>query len=160
MSFSNDNPAITNQLPQTINLPDLDDKKLFVEKLEDILKEITDTVNQKDGGLYTLNETASSQQYYMPDDPQSFRNVYRKTFNLIALSGDDIAGSDTVSFEHGFNSIEGSAQIYANCTSSDGKYFTVLWPYVWLSDTDVNFVNPTTDILIQVDVVAQILKEK
>lgn len=158
MSFSSDNPAITNQLPQTINFPDMDDKELFVEYLEDKLKEISDTVNQKDGGLYTLEETASSQQYYDRDDPQCFKNVYRKVFDLIELTGDDIGPGDTVGFPHEFNSITGSAQIYANCSSNDGKYFTLVYPDVYLDDLNINFVNPTTDTLNQADVIANILK--
>lgn len=159
MSFSSDNAAITNQLPNTINLPDLDNKELFVERLEAILKEITDSVNQKDGGLYTKDETASSQQYYNPDDPQEFRNVYRKVFDLIDLNGANVGASASLSYPHEMVGVSGSAMISANCTDSDGKMFTVVYPDVHINEDDLFFTNPVALELLQCDVVINAIKQ-
>lgn len=159
MSFSSDKAAITNQLPATINLPDIDDKDLFVEALEDILKGITDTVNQKDGGLYTLNETASSQQYYNSKDPQSFRNVYRKVFDFILLNGGNIGAGATVSFPHEMSSVSGSAMIYANCTAGDDTMFTLVYPDIYIDDTTIYFINPVALELTQCDIIINVLKQ-
>lgn len=159
MSFSSDNPQITNQLPVTIDLPTLDQKQLFQERLEKLLKDVSNTVNTKEGGLFTLNETGTSQQFYIQGNPQRFRNVYRKTLDFVNLNGGNIAGGAAVNFPHGISGIVENSMIYASCTTIDGRFFTVVFPNVYLDTTLAYFTNPLGVALTQCDVIANILKE-
>lgn len=159
MSFSSDNPQITNQLPVTINLPQMDKKELFQERLDKLLKDISNTTNTKTGGLYTLNEFGSSEQYYTQGNPQKFRNVYRKTLDFVNLNGGNIGASASVSFVHGISSVAESAGIYAHCTTTDGRLFTVVYPDVYIDATTAFFTNPDAVALTQCDVVINVLKE-
>ena len=160
MSFSSDQPQITNQLPQTINLPSIKDKpELFAERVEDLLRQISNSVNSKSGGLKSQAETGASKQFYKQDNPQQFRNVYNKTLDFVQLNGANIAASDSVNFAHNITSLEESAGIFAHCTAADGRRFTVVFPDVWADSTDAYFVNPIAVELSQCDVELNILKE-
>lgn len=159
MSFSSNDPAIVNQIPQTINLPKVGDGDLFQERLEDLLTNIANNCNGKAGGLYTLNEKFSSEQYYKQNDPNNFRNVYRKTIDFVQENGGNIGPSATISFPHGISQVQESAMIYANCTATDGRRFTCVFPDVWVDSSDAHFVNPIAQNLSQVDVVICVLKE-
>jgi hypothetical protein len=159
MSFSSDNPQIINQVQITVNLPDLDNKKLFQERLEYILKTMANSINSKEGGLYTLAETGSSEQYYIQGNPQKFRNVYRKVMDFVEENGADIPASGSVNFAHGISSVVESGRIYANCTATDGRRFTVVFPDVWIDATNAYFVNPVAFDLTQCDIIIQVLKE-
>ena len=158
MSFSSDDAIITNQLPQTITLPDMEDKSNFSDKVEGLFKDVADTVNGKEGGLYSLEEKGSGAQYYTKDNSNTLRNVYRKTFDLVTLNGGSISGSDTVQYTHEIDNLCESAGIYAHCTSVDGLFFTVVFPDIRLNRTSIIFTNPYTQALTQCDVVANILK--
>lgn len=158
MSFSSDNSQIINQSQLTINLPSLSNSKLFESVLTDILRSISNSLNSKEGGLYTLEEKGNSEQYYIQGNPQKFRNVYRKVFDFINLNGGNIGSSASINFAHNINSIFQSAGIYANCKSNDGRIFTVVYPDVWADSTNVYFVNPIAVELTQCDVVLNYLK--
>lgn len=160
MSFSSNDPAIINQLPQTVNLPSLKDPDLFKDQVEDFLRNISNNCNGKEGGLFTLQELYSSQQYYIQGNPQKFRNVYRKVMDFVEENGGNIAGSGSVNFAHGISSVKESATIYANCTATDGRVFTVVFPDVWINSTNAYFSNPIAVDLSQCDVIIQILKEE
>jgi hypothetical protein len=158
MSFSSDNAQITNQLPQTINLPSIKDP-IFIERLEELLRNISNSSNQKQNGLYTLEEKGSSEQYYIQGNPQRFRNVYRKVLDFVNLNGGNIGAFSLVSFSHGISNVQESAGIKAHCTATDGRHFTVVFPDVWIDATDAFFDNPIGVTLSQVDVVIPVLKE-
>ena len=158
MSFSSDDALIKNQLPQTVNLPDMKDEDLFTDSLEGLLKNIADTVNGKEGGLNSLQERGSGAQFYSKDNENQLRNVYRKIFDLATLNGGSIGGSDTIQFTHEITNLCESAGIYAHCTSVDGLFFTAVFPDIRLTRTSVIFTNPHTQALTQCDVVANYLK--
>lgn len=159
MSFSSNDAGLINQIPQTINLPKISDPDLFQERLEDLLRNIANNSNGKTGGLYTLKENFSSEQYYRENDPNSFRNVYRKTIDFVQENGGSIGPSVSVSFPHGISQVEEAAMIYANCTATDGRRFTCVFPDVWIDGSDAHFVNPVAENLSQCDVVIGVLKE-
>lgn len=159
MSFSSDKAILINQLPQTINLPEIKNQELFKDQLENLLRNITNNVNSKEGGLFSLAEQFSSQQYYIQGNPQKYRNVYRKVMDFIDENGGNIAGSASVSFAHGISGIQESAGISANCTATDGRRFTVVYPDVYVDSTTAYFTNPYTVALSQCDVIIQVLKE-
>ena len=158
MSFSSDQPQVINQLPQTVNLPDMKDQALFKDEIEELFKNIADTVNGKTGGLYSLQERGSSVQYYSKTNENVLRDVYRKTFDLAQLNGGSILASQTIQFQHEFTNLHESAGIYAHCTSVDGIFFTTTFPNIRLNRTSIVFTNPYTQALTQCDVVANILK--
>lgn len=159
MSFSNDQPILINQLPITVNLPKVKESELFQVQLENLLRDISNNVNGKEGGLFSLQELYNSQQYYIQGNPQRFRNVYRKVMDFVEENGGNVGASASVSFAHGISSVEESAGIYANCTATDGRIFTVVYPDVYIDSTTAYFTNPYIVALSQVDVVIQILKE-
>ena len=158
MSFSSDDAQIYNQMPQTVNLPKITDEDEFSGAIEGLFKDVADTVNGKEGGLYTLQEKGSGAQYYNKDNEGALRNVYRKTYDLVGFNGGSIIGSETIQFPHEISNLCESAGITANCTTVDGLYFTASYPDICLDRTSVVFTNPHTEALTQCDVVANYLK--
>lgn len=160
MAFSSDIPQITNQLPFTINLPDIKNTSLFQDALEDLLRNISNAVNAKEGGLYNLFEQASSQQYYIQNNTGRFRNVYRKVMNFVNLNGGNIpAAAVALAFPHNMTGVQQSAGITANCTAIDGRRFTVVFPEVWIDATFAYFTNISGSDLSQCDIIINILKQ-
>ena len=157
MSFSNDMPLLVNQLPISVDFPKEQEK--FLETLSLLYKRIANAVNTKEGGLFSIQELFNSQQYFVSGVPNTFRNVYRKTFDLVNLNGGNIAGGVTVSFPHNITGLKYSTLIYASCTSVIPTFFTVVYPSVYLDTTNVNFTNPLPAIALNaVYVVAEYLK--
>lgn len=159
MSFSSDKAQIVNQAPLTINLPSLQNPTLFTERLEDLLQNFSNTINSKEGGLYTLDEKGSSEQFYIQGNPQRYRNVYRKTLDFVNLNGGNIAAAAAVNFPHDITGIVESAGVYAHCTTTDNRFFTVVFPDIYLDATNAYFTNPLGVALTQCDVIANVLKE-
>lgn len=83
MSFSNNIPALQNQLPLSIELPkDLENLRT---ELNDIYQSIASATNNKVGGLYVPQEKINSEQYFVSTDPQSFKIVYRMVVDFGTL---------------------------------------------------------------------------
>jgi len=158
LTFSSDEALVANQIPQTINLPDIDDKKDFADAVEEILKSIADTVNSKEGGLSSLQEKCSGGMFYGKQNEDQMRDVYRKVFDLIKFNNGSVAGSETIQFSHEITNLCESAGIFVHCTSVDGLFFTSSFPDVSLNRTSIIFTNPHTEALTQCDVVANYLK--
>jgi len=160
MSFSSDNPLVTNQVPQTVTLPSLQEERQFIGKLEDYLKDHAETLNSKEGGLYALTENYTSQQYFISNKTFSYRNVYRKVIDFVKENGGvNIAGSAVnVTFPHGITSPVESALIYANCTTDTTEMFSTMGPTVFIDGTDAHFTNPSASPLTQCDFIINILK--
>lgn len=157
MSFSSDNAIQVNQLPLSIDFPE--DLGELVKSLELIYKRIANCVNTKEGSLYSLQELGNFNQYFTTNNPQQFRNVYRKVFDMVNLNGGNIAGGATVNFAHNISGIQSATLIYASCTSTDNQYFTVVYPNTRLDATQVYFTNPLpATALSAVYVIAEYLK--
>lgn len=160
MSFSSDNPQVTNQISQTINLPKIQQSDLFQERLEDLLRNIANNVNGKIGGVYDQNEKGTSEQYFIDNNPQRYRQVYRKTFDMVDLNGGNIApGATAGPFPHGISQVKESAHIWANCTADSGEVFSLMGTNVFADATDVTFTNNTPFTLTQADVILNLMKE-
>ena len=82
MSFSSNQPLVSNQLPISQEFPRVDPD--FDQVLSLHMKRISDTVNTKEGALYLPQELATFQQYFT-SDPQRTRSVYRKVIDTGAL---------------------------------------------------------------------------
>lgn len=157
MSFSSDDAQIANQIPQTINLPNIEDHN-FTDYIETIFRSIANSVNAKESGLNLLSEKISGSQFYNSDNEDQLRNVYRKIIDLVSLNGGSINASDTIQVPHEITNLCESAGILAHCTSVDGLFFTSAFPDVRLNRTSVVFTNPHTQALTQCDIVLNYLK--
>jgi len=156
VSFSSDKSLQSNQLPLSIEFPSV--KREFDEVLSLSYKRTADAVNTKVGGLFFLQEQATFKQLYVTDNPQSSRFVYRTVFDLVKLNAGNIGAAATVTFPHGISSLTNTMLIYASCTSTDHKFFTVVYPDVYLDSTNVNFTNPLLVQLTQCIVIAEYTK--
>lgn len=157
MSFSSDQPFVSNQLPISIDYPKPDTPE-FLNVLSLDRKRISDAVNTKEGALYLLDEIASFKQYFTQGNPQQNRNAYRKTFDLVNLNGGNIGAGATVTTPHNISGISSAVLIYASCTTITSEFFTVVYPDIFLDATNINFTNPSAAILTQCYVVAEYLK--
>lgn len=122
MSFTNDPAILVNQLPISIEFPK--DTETFKEVLTLWERRVANIINTKEGGLYTLQEFFSFKQYFTPNTPGVFRNVYRFTYDMVALNGGPIAPGATVSTPHNIplpNNITllNGVNIYGSATNSD-----------------------------------------
>ena len=111
MSFSSDEPQITNQLDTTVDFEG--EEKLFKDTLTNAYRKVATTVNSKTGGLYQPREISNSEQYFTPSNPQKQRNVYRMTVDFGPLPN-----ATTKSVSHGINftSEFAATKIYGTAT--------------------------------------------
>ena len=128
MSFSSDNPAQINQLPVSTEFPRSYEE--FIPIMTLLYKRIVASVNSKEGSLYSLDELGNFQQFFTLDNPQVFRNVYRKVFDMVDENGGSIAAGATVSVAHGISSINAATHIYGTATNSDATPKFIPLPYV------------------------------
>lgn len=157
MSFNSNQPQQTNQLPLSIDFPEDWDK--FLETITLLYKRIANSVNSKEGGLYSLQELSNFNQYFIPKNANNFRNVYRKTFDVVGLNGAPIPGGATITFPHNIQGLKEATHIYASCTSVTPTFFTVVYPNAFLDATNLTFTNPLSSIsLSQVFFIAEYLK--
>ncbi len=157
MAFSSDQPLVSNQLPISVDFPK--EQELFLDIMTNTYKRIADAVNRKEGGVYSLQENATFKQYPTANDPQKTKNTYRKTFDMVSLNAGNIGGGATVSFPHNITGIVCGTMIFAGCASTDPRYFTVVYPDVYLDATNVVFTNPLGTAVTQCYVVAEYLKK-
>lgn len=167
MSFSSDNSIQINQLPLSINLPKEQDE--LIKSLEQLYKRIANSVNTKEGSLYSLQELGNFQQFFTLNNPQQFRNVYRKVFDIIDLNGGNIAAGATATVAHNISGLSVPVHIYGTATNSDATIRYMPLPYasnaanrsieLYLTSTNVVVVNGSAQTaLTQCYVVAEYLK--
>ena len=143
MTFSSDPALQVNQLPISIEFPK--EQERFYEILTLWAKRVTNSVNSKEGGLFSLEELFDFKQFFTPSNPNVFRNDYRKTFDVTGLNGGNIPGGATVSFPHNITGMLQGTLIYATCTTATGVTFTVTYPYFTVdiaTGGNINFTNP------------------
>ena len=114
--FGSDLPLISNQLPISFDLPDEIDQWRI--EMELMVKRINGVVNTKEGALYIPQEIASFNLYFDPSSTQKFRNVYRKTFDMVALNGGPLNPTTTYSFAHGITGIVDPTRIFGTATNN------------------------------------------
>ncbi len=158
MSSTSDVALRANQLPVTVDIPK--DEERFHEFLSLNIKRTASTVNTKTGGLYNLEEQFNSNQFYTANNPNIFRNVYRKTFDLVLITGAPIGAGAAIVTPHAITGLFETALIYASCKSVEAtpRFFTVVYPDVFLDSTNINFTNPLGVTLSQCVVVAEYVK--
>ena len=125
--FGSDLPLISNQLPISFDLPqDLDEWRVEMELM---VKRINSVMNTKEGSLYTPLEIASFNLYFKNSDTQNFRNVYRKTFDMVALNGGNLNPATTYSFAHGIDTIVTPTRIFGTATNTVAPISFLPLPY-------------------------------
>lgn len=139
-SSINDPSALINQLPVSFEFPK--DPTQFVEQMTLLYKRIAQTVNTKEGGLFSQQEFTSNQQYNLGTS-DSFRTVYRKTVDFGPLPA-----SGTKSVAHGITGITplptkfSFTHIYAAATDQNAPSFI---PIPYASPTLVNNIEINAD---------------
>lgn len=83
MSFSSDVPGLQNQLSVSIELPS--DLEGLREAVNDLYQDIASTVNTKEGALFVPIEKLTSGQYFIANNPQKNRAVYRMVVDFGTL---------------------------------------------------------------------------
>ncbi len=160
MSFSSDNPLLVNQLPISFDLPD--EPREQKNELLLWIKRVADSVNRKEGSVYTLSESASFKQYPNTGNPQQFNSVYRKTFDLRSLNGNvDIPGGATIGpFPTDITGMTQVAISYVGCTDDSGDTFSVMYPYLIfnINAKTITFTNPSAQPLTRATAVVDYLK--
>lgn len=163
MTFSSDPSIQVNQLPISVEFPK--EFNRFLETHSLFTKQMVNAINTKEGSIYSLQELGNFQQYYTISDPNSFRNAYRKVFDMVNLNGGNIGASATVSFPSGIVGAKYSIGMVAHCTTIDGdnRLFSIMGPTsVWMNITaptpTINFTNPMPVALKYAIVVAEYLK--
>ena len=168
MSFNNDMPLLVNQLPISVDFPT--EQQKFLETLTLLYKRIANCVNTKEGGLFSLQELFDSQQYFIQGNPNNFRNVYRKVFDMVNLNGGPIGAGATATFAHNITGIVAPTHIYGGATNSDVPVKFIPLNYVsatvvtdqvqiYLTPTNVVLVNGATQTaLTQAYIVAEYVK--
>jgi hypothetical protein len=87
MSFSSDNPILSNQVPVSLDVNP--DEENYAETLMLYLRRMANSVNTKDQAIYVLQETGSFQQWFNDATPVKVsenRNGYRLTVDMVALN--------------------------------------------------------------------------
>lgn len=137
MSFSSDEPLVSNQLRLSVDFPEVSTPE-FIPILDDMYKRIADAVNTKEGALYIPIEDATFQLYFSAD-PQRLRNVYRKTIDFGALPN-----TATKSVPHGiaFTTEFTTTRIYGSATDPVNLSYLPL-PYA--SPTPANNIELNVD---------------
>lgn len=108
MSFSSDNPLLSNQLPISVDFPE--EQKELRESITETYKKTASTVNMKVDGSYLPEETGSFKQYFSPNDSQQNRNGYRKLVDFGALPNTAVK---TVAHGITFDASSTLTQLYA-----------------------------------------------
>lgn len=176
MSFTSDPGTLANQLPISIEFPREEDS--FHETLSLWQKRVSNAVNTKVGSLFTLFEVYSFKQYFTPGDSSTLRNVYRFTYDMVALNGGPIAPGATVSFPHNIvlpftTSLFNGVDIYGSATNSDvapngpkrmplpySSQTVTLNIEIYLDDVNVTLINGATQTaLTYATIVAEYLKD-
>jgi len=109
--------SLTSYLPTDIILPD--DPEELRRILDDLLKKMTDAVNDKEIAHYNTVELLSGQKWFTSGNPQKFRNGYRKVIDFGALPN-----SATKSVAHGitFDANTTFTRIYGTATDPVGIF--------------------------------------
>ncbi len=160
--FSNDQSLISNALPISVDFEESGDQ--LIPTISLIYKRIANSVNGKESALYSLSEISTFIQYFIINNPQQFRNVVRKCFDMVQLNGNvNIPAAATRTFPSGIVGQTESALIYANATNVNGRSFSFMYPNVYLDQNtvppSVTIINPdAANALTQCDVVANYLK--
>ena len=112
--------------PQVI-FPEIKDE-LFIYTLRDLYLRTADCVNGREISIYPLNEIINGNSYYTVGNPQKFRQVFRKCFDI-----GPIAPGATSTTAHGITNITECTRIYGDCVTSVVDYR----PIPYSSATDV-----------------------
>ncbi len=97
MSFSGDNPTLSNQIPVSFDVNPEEENYGTILML--YLRRVANAVNTKDQAIYLLQETGNFQQWFNASTPvvtSQNRNGYRLTLDFVALNGGPIGATATI----------------------------------------------------------------
>lgn len=123
MSSSSDNSQVVNQLPISIDFAK--DPNIFYSQLTNLYKKMASSTNSRELGFYFPQETATFSEFFVPNDPQKRRNVYRMVVDFGALPA---AGTKSVAHDIAFDSNYRLTRLYGAATDPIGLNYIPL-PY-------------------------------
>ena len=103
--------SIASMVPVDVILPE--DPEELRRILDDLLKKIIDSLNDKDIGHYNTVEELNGQRWFTDGNPQQFKRAYRKVVNFGALPN---TGTKTVSHGITWNANTTFTRIYGCAT--------------------------------------------
>ncbi len=118
MAFSSDPNLQTNQLPISLDVPEVKSEN-FQDFLQRYMRNIANIMNTKEGALYNLQEVATFQQYFFSNQNQNsnsslnFRPVYRTVIDTGVLPN---TGTKAVAHNIPFDSNYRLTNIYGAAT--------------------------------------------
>jgi len=121
MAYNSDPSVQANQLPLSIDLPQ--EEEQLRQKLTDSYKKTVDAMNNKIGGLFSLQEIANFERWFSVNSTTQTRNGYRKTFKFTSIA----TGASYV-FAHGIQSLKQITNMRAIVYTDQGDWRKV--PYV------------------------------
>jgi len=157
MSYSSNQPLFSNQLPISIEWPK--DQNRFLEELDNTYKRIADAVNTKVGSYFLLQELASFKRQYTLNNSFSFRSVYRYTYDIISQNAGNVDANATVNFVTNISGLVSLSNIYGTATTTSGKMFGLVYPYLYVEGNFLYVTNPEGVALNQCMVVLEYVKE-
>jgi hypothetical protein len=126
MTFS-PNSSLGPYLPTSTFFPNDFDE--FRVKFLELYRNISNSVNTRQIGVFDLQEFLTGEQWFTTGDPQKKRQTFRRTYSIGA-----IATGATLNTAHGLTGVTAFTHIYGTCVTDVVDYRPI--PYV--SATAVN----------------------
>ena len=142
MSYNSDPALQANQLPLSIEFPE--DEEQLRQRLTDSYKRTVDAMNNKIGGLFTLQEVADFERWFTVNSTTQTRNGYRKTFKFTS-----IAPGGNLPLAHGIKSLKQVTDYRAIVLTDVGDWRKV--PYTDVVDVteQISMRVTSTNIIIE-----------
>ena len=118
--------SLNSYIPTDVILPE--DPTELRRVLDDTLKRMIDSINDKDIGFYNTTALLNGQQFFTAGDPQNFRSVFRKVIDLGGLN--DFTAVNPQNTAHGITITANLeiTRIYGTATDPSTTYIPL--PYL------------------------------
>jgi hypothetical protein len=101
-------PESSKQIPLPENISFSKDYSQFLEQITKLYRDIARSVNSKERAAYPLElEILNSQTFFTTGDPQKYRGVFRKVFEIGA-----VAQGATLNTAHGITNLTALTRLY------------------------------------------------
>jgi len=110
-------PSNTLETPLTENINFGDSYEVFRKQFSNLYKDVARKVNNKERAFYPETEILNNQQFFTSGDPQKYRQVFRKVYEIGA-----IAAGVTLNTAHGLTGVTEFTRIYGTVVTSVPDY--------------------------------------
>ena len=155
---SNDQALLVNQLPVTEIIPSQPEQ--LGNFLDGYTTRVASSVNSKPSALYALQELGSFKRYFTVNDPQTFRNVYRFTMDVVNENGGvNLATGSTNTFAHGLTNINTPTLLFGTATDTGGRFLPLPYADASAVGDTVQLHATATDIVVTLGATAAPLSQ-